>query len=67
MKRFYGDLLDLMCKKGIYPYAWVGSFDNNGLCWLTTNRRLSFITEARNCEQTILRSCYECLFYIQLF
>ena len=27
MKKFYGEHLDLMCKKGIYPYAWVGGFD----------------------------------------
>ena len=61
MKRFYGEYLDLMCNKGIYPYAWVRSFDKHGLCWHTTNRRRSFITEARHGEQTILRSWYECL------
>ena len=26
MKRFYGMHMDLMCKKGIYPYEWVDSF-----------------------------------------
>ena len=27
MKRFYGDHMYLMCKKGIYPYEWVDNFD----------------------------------------
>ena len=27
MKKRYGEHFDLMCKKGIYSYAWVTSFD----------------------------------------
>ena len=27
MKKRYGEHFDLICKKGIYPYAWIASFD----------------------------------------
>ena len=51
MKIFNGMRMDLMCSKDIYPYEWVDSFGPHGLRLHTTNRGLSFITEARSGEQ----------------
>jgi hypothetical protein len=27
MKQYYNDHLDLICKKGVYPYEWVDSIE----------------------------------------
>ena len=62
-----GELLKLMCQKGIYPYERFDIIDKHEVCSNTSNRGLAFIIEASNSKHIILQSSYHVYEYLQCF